>query len=82
MSVTTRTSVLSEASPARLGLAGDVSRLATCPLCHTVHPSLTTAALEAGGDWHCSRCGQLWNAVRLANDAAYAAWVIEHNASR
>ena len=79
MSVT-RTSALSESSTARLDL--DVQRLATCPLCHTTHPSLTAAALEAGGDWHCARCGQHWDASRLAHDAAYAAWAVEHDAPR
>jgi transcription elongation factor Elf1 len=81
MSVT-RTSALSEVSTARLDLAREVPRVARCPLCHTMHSSLTAAALEAGGEWHCARCGQHWNAVRLANDAAYAAWVVEHDAPR
>ena len=81
----TRTSALSDASTAptaRLELARDLPRLATCPLCHTMHPSLTAAAIEAGGDWQCSRCGQRWNAVRLTNDAAYGAWIVEHDVSR
>jgi hypothetical protein len=78
MSVTL-TSALSEVSTAQLDLARDVPRVAKCPLCHTMHSSLTGAGLEAGGDWHCVRCGQHWNAVRLATDAAYAAWVVEHD---
>src|SRR6185312_1279806 len=52
------------------------SRLVSCPLCHTTHPSLTRDALEAGGDWQCTRCGQRWDARRLATVAAYAAWVV------
>jgi hypothetical protein len=46
-------------------------------LCHTPHPSLTHQALEAGSDWRCVRCGQLWGARRLETVAAYAAWVAE-----
>jgi hypothetical protein len=52
----------------------DGSRLVACPLCHTTHPSLRRDALQAGGDWRCVRCGQRWNARRLATVAAYAAW--------
>ena len=78
----TRTSTLSEASTAPLDFASDLLRLVSCPLCHTTHSSLSVGALEAGGDWHCSRCGQHWNAVRLANDAAYAAWALKHDAPR
>lgn len=78
----THTALLSEASTALLDLAPTVPRLATCPLCHTIHPSLTATALEADGNWQCSRCGQRWNAIRVANHAAYAAWVVAHDASR
>jgi hypothetical protein len=53
----------------------DGSRLVSCPLCHTTHPSLTRDALHAGGDWRCVRCGQGWGARRLATVAAYTAWV-------
>jgi hypothetical protein len=45
-----------------------------CPLCHTVAPTLTDATLAAGGDWRCSVCHQLWNAVRLETVAAYEAY--------
>ena len=51
----------------------DVSRLATCPLCHTPHASMTHQLLQAGGDWRCVRCGQRWDARRLETVAAYAA---------
>ena len=54
------------------------SRLATCPLCHTPHASLTDEALQAGDNWRCVRCGQQWDARRLETVAAYAAWVAEH----
>jgi hypothetical protein len=61
----------------------DPSRLASCPLCHTAHPFLTQVALDAGEDWQCARCGQRWDAERLATVAAYAAWVVEQeNPSR
>jgi hypothetical protein len=50
-------------------------RIATCPLCHTVHPSLTQAA--AGAGWRCTRCLQRWDAERLSAVAAYSAWGID-----
>ena len=56
----------------------DPLRLATCPLCHTSHASLTHQMLQAGGGWRCIRCGQRWDARRLETVAAYAAWVAEH----
>ena len=51
-----------------------VQRDATCPLCHTTDVSLSDGALAAGGVWRCTRCGQRWDARRLAAVAAYAAW--------
>ncbi len=51
------------------------SELVSCPLCHTTHPSLTRNALNAGGDWQCTRCGQRWDAKSLATVVAYGAWV-------
>jgi hypothetical protein len=59
--------------------AQDVLRFATCPMCHTP-ASLTQSALEAGGEWRCVRCGQHWDATRLAAVAAYAAWVVARDA--
>lgn len=56
----------------------DVSRRATCPMCHTQAP-VTRNAIEVGADWRCVRCGQHWNAPRLAAVAAYAAWRVEHD---
>jgi hypothetical protein len=47
---------------------------AACPLCHTADATLTSAAVAAGADWHCVRCGQRWDAVRLAAVAACAVW--------
>ena len=57
----------------------DGSRLVSCPLCHTTHPSLTYGALESGGDWRCHRCGQRWDAKRLATVAGYAAWAAAYD---
>jgi predicted Zn finger-like uncharacterized protein len=51
---------------------------ATCPMCHTP-ASVTESAIEAGGDWRCTRCGQHWDATRLAAVAAYATWVVERD---
>src|SRR5689334_23356717 len=51
----------------------DILRSAMCPLCHT-SASVTQGAIEAGGDWRCVRCGQHWDAARLATVAAYAEW--------
>ena len=53
-------------------------RTVSCPMCHMVHPSLTPASVAAGEDWRCSRCGQRWDAERLATVAAYADWMREH----
>ena len=55
-------------------------RQVTCPLCHT--PSaLTAAAVEAGGEWQCVRCGQQWDTARLAALANYALWLVETQSS-
>jgi hypothetical protein len=56
----------------------DTTRLATCLLCHTSHASLTEEDVQAGADWRCLRCGQRWDAARLAAVVAYAAWAAEH----
>ena len=45
-------------------------------MCHTP-ASLTLDAIDAGADWRCGRCGQHWDAKRLAATAAYAAWVVD-----
>jgi predicted Zn finger-like uncharacterized protein len=49
---------------------------AICPMCHTA-VSLTQSALDAGGAWRCVRCGQHWDAARLAAVATYAAWMLD-----
>ena len=54
-------------------------RLAACPFCHT-DSSVSLATLESAGEgWQCHRCGQAWDARRLATVAAYAAWAVEHD---
>jgi transposase len=53
-------------------------RSATCPMCHT-SATLSEGALQAGGGWRCVRCGQHWDAERLAAVAAYAAWCVDHD---
>ena len=47
-------------------------------MCHTP-ASVTQNAIEAGDDWRCVRCGQHWDAARLAAVAAYAAWVADRD---
>ena len=54
----------------------DALRSATCPMCHT-SATLAQGAVETGGAWRCGRCGQHWDAARLAAVAAYAAWTID-----
>jgi predicted Zn finger-like uncharacterized protein len=73
------TSSPSHVATALLDGDSDGQRPATCPLCHTAHPSMTEDALASGVDYRCARCGQLWNAPRLATVTAYAAWVAEHD---
>jgi len=55
--------------------AADLDALATCPACHSAHPSLTMLAVSTGATWQCARCFQRWDAVRLAAVAAYRAWL-------
>jgi transposase len=49
----------------------------SCPLCHTVNPTMTDDALATGAYWVCTRCGQTWDAHRLAAVAAYARYCAE-----
>ena len=65
---------ISPASPP----AAVVDVLATCPACHTAHPSLTMQAVSTGATWQCERCYQRWSAGRLAAVAAYTAWQSDH----
>ena len=51
----------------------DIVRTAGCPMCHT-SATVTQSAIETGDDWRCVRCGQHWDARRLATVAAYAEW--------
>jgi hypothetical protein len=52
--------------------ADDTAALGTCLLCHTVQDGMTQLGLDSGGCWKCSRCGQMWDAVRLVAATAYA----------
>lgn len=61
-----------------LGAEPDILGTATCPQCHT-SATLSQSALEAGGEWRCVRCGQHWDAKRLATVAGYAAWTVDHD---
>jgi ribosomal protein L37AE/L43A len=54
--------------------------LVTCPLCHMAEATMADGAVEKGIDWRCARCGQRWDAARLATVGAYAAWVAERDA--
>ena len=56
----------------------DVLRSATCPMCHA-STAMTQKGIEAGGEWRCARCGQHWDAARLAAVAAYAAWIVDRD---
>jgi hypothetical protein len=42
---------------------------------------MTNGAVDAGADWRCRRCGQLWDASRLTTVAAYAMWLDARTAS-
>jgi transposase-like protein len=43
----------------------------TCPLCHTSTGAVTVHALREGASWRCTRCGQMWDAMRLQSAADY-----------
>ena len=60
----------------------DTLRLATCPLCHAKRVASTQEPLETDEDWRCARCGQRWDAPRLAAVAAYAEGVARRESAR
>jgi hypothetical protein len=62
-------------------LAPELVGLATCLSCHTDHATLSKGAVAAGADWRCGRCGQRWDARRLATVAAYTAWISARGSS-
>lgn len=64
-------------SPDRPGDVPTDPNLATYPMCHAGHPSLTRAAVASGDRWRCVRCAQMWDAKRLSAVAAYATWIVE-----
>ena len=55
----------------------DTLQRAVCPFCHTASPMLEAHQAEEG--WQCVRCGQRWNARRLATAATYTAWAAEED---
>jgi transposase len=55
-------------------IAATADSSCTCPMCHTVDAAMTASALATGGYWLCIRCGQEWDANRLATRAAYTAY--------
>ena len=63
------TTFISTPEPGTAATAADFSCI--CPLCHTVDAAMTASALATGGYWLCIRCGQEWDANRLATRAAY-----------
>ena len=58
----------------------DHGGLATCPKCHSVDATVTTAAVRDGAGWRCARCTQYWDRARLAAVAAYSKWLDTHEA--
>ena len=62
-------------------IAPALTGFATCPSCHTADATMTNAAVSGGADWSCGRCGQKWDALRLATAAAYGVWLSGHTNS-
>ena len=71
-----RSSLQPDVTAALLDDERAAERPVTCPMCHTP-ASLTQGATDAGPGWRCVRCGQRWDASRVAAVAAYAAWVVQ-----
>ena len=69
---------MNQALPQVATTAQKAAGFATCPLCHMAEATMADGAVEKGGGWRCARCGQRWDAARLATVGAYAAWVAEH----
>lgn len=73
------TSSTPQGATALLEVEPGLQPYATCPLCRTTNTSLSWHALSAGGAWRCVRCGQHWDATRLAAVAEYEAWALNHD---
>jgi hypothetical protein len=43
-----------------------------------VDVTVTLETLATGAGWHCTMCGQRWDADRLATVASYAQYVADH----
>jgi transcription elongation factor Elf1 len=57
--------------------ASDAKGFATCPLCHTADSIVTNVAVSGGGEWHCAKCGQSWDARRLEAVGNYEVWLAD-----
>jgi transcription elongation factor Elf1 len=71
---------LNQTLPQVTTTARKAAGFATCPLCQMAEATMADGAVEQGAAWQCARCGQRWDAARLATVGAYAAWVAEHDA--
>jgi hypothetical protein len=71
-------SIARHTSALLLDVEPHILRSPECPMCHTP-AAVSESALESGADWRCVRCGQRWDAARLATVAAYAAWTLSHD---
>ena len=78
----TPTPQLAQKLAAVLEIEPDVRQGATCPSCHTPRAGVVDDGQIPGGDWQCGRCGQRWDAARLASVTAYKTWVVEYEARR
>ena len=66
-------------SPRLPAAAPDALHTVSCPFCHTQHASSPPEALLRAESWSCVRCGQLWDAGRLATVEAYTAWAADYD---
>ena len=71
---------MNETLPRVATTAQKAAGLVTCPLCRMAEATMADGAVEKSGGWRCVRCGQRWDAARLATVGAYAVWVAEHDA--
>ena len=53
-------------------LSAEGEEVGTCLLCHAVDSAVSRHGLNQGQYWWCSRCGQIWDAMRLSTARAYA----------
>ena len=53
-------------------LSAEGEEVGTCLLCNAVDSAVRRHGLNQGQYWRCSRCGQIWNVIRLSRARAYA----------